>query len=164
MNQTTKASKHFPITNKNRPERMRAFLLSQPESEQSWPPLAGCVLTPHLLLTQTGNHSQRPYHLANGVFACLPVAGERVDAFWEMNPMTAGNTVKRWAKQRLWDRPLGRSKLRQQGSPTIFVGRANPTILPISTLHSRETGVAATHGGRPVVPAFTRFLRGNHGR
>lgn len=164
MNQTTKASKRFPITNENRHERMRAFLLSQPESEWTYLILAGCALTPHLVATKSDNHSQRPYLLADGVSACRQPAGMRVDIFWEMNPMTAVKAVKRWAKQRLWDRPFEVSKLRQQGSPTIFEGRANPIISPNSTRHSREFGAVAMHAGRLPVLTFPYFLRGNHDR
>lgn len=164
MNHTTKASKHFPITNENRHERMRTFLLSQPESE--WPRLilAGCALTPHLLATKSDNHSQRPYLLADGVSACLPAAGGHTNAFLEMNPMTAGKAGTRWAEQRLWDRPFTDSKLRQQGSPTIFAGQPTPTISPIFTLHGQDIGVTATSADCPVTPAISHFLRGSHDR
>ncbi len=169
MDQTTKVAKHFPIINKTRHESMRVFWLSQPESK--WPRLilVGCIFYPHLLLSLTRNFlhhmlCQRLRRLADGVFACLLVAFGRANAFWEMTLTGTGKGGRWWVKHRLWDRLFGGSKLRQQGSPTIFEWWLSPTISPVFTLYSRGSSIVARQANRFSEPKFTHFLRGYHDR
>ncbi len=169
MNQTTKVAKHFPITNKTRHESMRVFLLSQTESECLRLLLADCLLYPHLLLSLTYTYlhrmlGQQTRFLVDGVFACLLVASGRANPFLEMTLTGTGNGGRWWAKHRLWDRPFGGSKLRQQGSPTIFEWWLSPTISPVFIRHSRESGIVARQARRFTLPEFTQSLRGNHDR
>ena len=153
MKQTAKTSKQFPITGKNRHDWMRLFLLSLSESDWLRLILAGYAIYPHLLLSLTDNHSQRPYPLTDGILAYLPVAGGRAN----INPAGTEKAVRWWVKHRLWDRPFWRSKLRQQGSPIIFWGWLSPTISPVSTLHSRESGIVARQARCFAVPECTHF-------
>ena len=150
MTQTTKASKQFPIRSKNRHERMRGLLLSQPESDGLRQVPAGCRICPRHQFPLIDSHMQRPCCLPDGVFACLPAARERANAFFEINPSREGKAARWWVKHRLWDRPFWGAKLRQQGSPTIFGVWRSPTISRISTRYSRQSGLA----GRFAVPEF----------
>ena len=60
-----------------------------------------------------------------------------------------------WGKWRLWDRPFGVAKLRQQGSHTIFTPWWNPIILTVNVLSS--------NGYKPSVLSHIIFiLRGSH--
>jgi len=169
VNQTTKASKHFPITNNNRHEETRFFLLSQPGSEWFRLILAVCALYPHLLLSLTGNYlqrirCQRPRRFADGIFACLLAACGSANAFLEMNPVAAGEAVRWWVKHRLWDRPFWGSKLRQQGRPTIFGGWTSPIIPPVSPLTTRRLALSPDTPAALLRLNSPIFLRGNHAR
>ena len=169
MNQTTKASKHFPITTPNRHDRMRVFLLSQPESERLHRILAGCAFYPHLLLSLTRNYlqrirCQRPCRLTDGVFVCLPVAGGRVNTFIEVASMGARKAVRWWVKHRLWDRSFWGSKLGQQGRPTIFGGWTSPIIPPVSPLTTRRLALSPDTPAALLRLNSPILLRGNHAR
>lgn len=72
------------------------------------------------------------------------------------------NVFKMWAKLRLWDRLFLESKLRQQGSPTIFAGWRDPTISCKVTLQSQEFNTIEMRLGCFPVPEFTLFLRGTY--
>ena len=157
MTQTTKASKQFPILNKNRHGWMRGFLFSYPESDWLRQIPAGCALYSHLLLSPTHIHPPRPCRFTDGVFACLPSACGSTNTFFEIAPIGLRKVVRWWVKHRLWDRLFGGSKLRQQGRLTIFGGWLSPTISPISLLHSQESGLVARQARCFAVSKCTHF-------
>jgi hypothetical protein len=66
--------------------------------------------------------------------------------------------VKIWVKQRWWDRPFGKSKLRQQGSPTIFAVEVNPTISRFSVCFKQEIRFTAISACRFPLPQLTPFF------
>ena len=164
MNQKKQTPKQFPITSSNRHETVRVFLLSQPESGQLRRNLAGCAPSPQRLLPLTVSQTQRTRLPADAVFGCLPVNGVAACAFPALSPAAAAKGVKRGVKQRLWDRPFRGSKLRQQGSPTIFAGQARPTISPRSARRKRQIGAVIKRSQHLPVPTVPYFQRGNHAR
>lgn len=164
MNLKNQTSKQFPVTPQNRHESVRVFSLSQPESDQLRRILGGCAFPPQQLSPLTGSQTQRTHLPADAVFGCLPVNGMAACAFPGVSPAAAAKGVKRGAKQGLWDRSFRGSKLRQQGSPTIFAGQARPTISPRSAQRRRQIGAVIKRSQRAPVPMFLHFQRGSHAR
>jgi hypothetical protein len=74
------------------------------------------------------------------------------------------NVFKMWVKHRLWDRLFWVSKLRQQGSPTIFAGWRDPTISCNVMLQSQEINAIGMRFGCFPVPEYTLLLRGTYDR
>lgn len=164
MNQKKQTSKQFPITNQNRHETVRVFSLSQLESSRLRRILVVCASSPQQRLALFVFPAQRTRLPADAAFGCLPVNSVVTCAFPAVSSAAAAKGGKRGAKQRLWDRPFRGSKCRQQGSPTIFAGRARPTISPRSTWRKRQMGAVIKRSQRAPVPMFPHFQRGSYAR
>lgn len=164
MNQKNQTSKQFPVTPQNRHESVRVFSFSQPESDQLRRILGGCAFPPQQLSPLTLSQTKRTRLPTDAVFGCLPENDVADCAFPAISPAAAAKGVKRGAKQGLWDRSFCRSKLKQQGSPTIFAGQARPTISLRSARRERQMGAVIKRSQRAPVPMFLHFQRGSHAR
>ncbi|MCA9956718.1 MAG: hypothetical protein H6657_24835 [Ardenticatenaceae bacterium] len=161
MNPKKQTSEQFPITNKTRHATVRAFLFSQNESGQK---IFGGTSIPQQSLALFDPPAQQTHRTIDKVFGCHSVNHVGSCGFPTMGFVAGAQGAIRGAKQRLWDRSFCRSKLRQQGSPTIFAGQARPTISPRPTRRKQCMGVTTKHSQRSPLPAFPYFQRGSHAR
>lgn len=161
MNQKNQTSKQFSIINRNRHEAVPVFWLSQSKRGRIF---IGRTLSPQQQLALLVSPAQQTHLPTNAVLACLSVNGVASWPHPAIKPAAVAKGVKRGAKQRLWDRPFCRSKLKQQGSPTIFAGQARPIIYPHAARRKRQIDGVVKPSQRSRVRTFPHFQRGNHER
>ena len=134
--------------------------------------LVCAFLSDPLIQTNKSTFRQTSLVLGNNLFSpnrivrrVLAVVRLRLTAFMQLSLLPtcwAGKVVKMWVKYRLWDRPFLGSKLRQQGSPTIFAGWRMPTISRITALHSRALDLAFVPADHFPLPEYNPLLRGTN--
>ena len=161
MNPKKQTSKQLSITNQNWHKAVRVFLLSQVKHGRV---LIGCTFSPSQRSTILAHQAQQTCLPADAVFGSQSASRMPACVFPAISPAIAVKGVKKGAKLRLWALPFCRSKLKQQGSPTIFTGRAKPTISPRAVRHRQQIKVVPKRSQQAQVRASPYFQRGKHER
>ena len=161
MNPKKQTSKQLPITKQTQHQTVRAFLLSQSKRVRI---LIGRALSPQQRVTLFVFPKQQTQLPPPAGLGCLSVKDVATGALPALSQAESGKEVKRGAKQRLWDLPFCKSKFKQQGSPTIFTGRAKPTISPRAVRHRQQIKVVPKRSQQAQARAYPYFQRGNHER
>lgn len=161
MNPKKQTSKQLSITNQNRHKAVRVFLLSQVNHGRT---LIGCTLSHPQRSNLLAHQAQQTYLPADAVFGSQSASHVTACVFPAISPAMAVKGVIKGAKLRLWDRPFCKPKLKQQGSPTIFTGRAKPTISPRAVRHRQQIKVVPKRSQQAQARAYPYFQRGNHER